>query len=96
MEGLPFAEGLLYLPPGATSRLEPRWRSGFWLGVSPRTSEHRLFDTIGGYFTQARSIKRVCPAERDTSIPGGRLRPLGRIRDQDYRRAVAGIRSRLC
>ena len=62
---LPFGEVLLSLPAGAASRLEPRWRQGIWLGIATKNGENNIFDTAGGHYVQARSVKRIPREDRD-------------------------------
>ena len=64
-ECLPFGEVVLYLPAGAASIFEPRWRQGIWLGIATKNSENKLFDTAGGHYVQARSVKRLPHEDRD-------------------------------
>ena len=64
-ECLPFGEVVLYLPAGAALGFEPRWRQGIWLGIATNSGENKIFDTAGGHYAQARSVKRIPREDRD-------------------------------
>ena len=66
-EALEFAELLWWRPPrtaGYNVLMEPRWRSGIWLGRKWGSTIHVVFDTEGGQVHEVRAVQRRPATER--------------------------------